>query len=333
MPYYPESPGPDRPGTSITPANATAMPTPIELRYDRTPTNRQAMLRSLLARRPAQAPLHTLDVCFHAQWNGAQVDSDALRSYMALCDDANASAWVCVPPAPAPYFTFALPLLYVHAMAMPLHMAILTHPKFPLRLLGLVHWANQTEMLKPIDPGALLDFECTMEGIATSERGQMFDIHTTVRTGGEVAWREISTFLSPARRSKQTAQVRPRATDDAPIWGDPVAQWEVAADAGRKFAGPSGDWNPIHISAVTARMFGYPRAIAHGLFSAARCLSLLQAGKPQVLPVRLDLRFKRPLHIPGSVALHTASDGNATLFVLRVQPGGEPHIEGRLTAA
>jgi acyl dehydratase len=304
----------------------------IELTFSRTPSNRKAMVASLLARRPMLAPAEKRNVRFHAVWTGAQTDPAAVRTYIGLCEGDEAAAPVCVPAAPAPYYTFALPMLYVHAMAMPLHMAILTHPAFPLRLLGLVHWANQTEMLQPMTPGARMDFECTLDGIAESERGQMFDIHTTVRVDGDVVWREISTFLAPAKRGKSGGE---RKADKAnttgePAWGAARALWTVAGNAGRRFAGPSGDWNPIHVSAFTARLFGYPRAIAHGLFSAARCLALLQAGQPQIFPVRLDLRFKRPLLIPGDVALHAVNQNGATLFVLKVQPSGEPHIEGRL---
>jgi acyl dehydratase len=296
-------------------------------------------MASLLARRPAQVAPEKLNVRFHAVWTGTRANSPDVRTYMALCEDDNASAMVCIPSAPLPYYAFALPLLYVHAMAMPLHMAILSHPKFPLRLLGLVHWANQTEALRAIAPGETLDFECSMDGITPSERGQMFDIHTTVRVEGDIVWREISTFLSPAKRFKKSGddgrnsgKAHANEQGPQPAWGNAVAEWSVAGDAGRRFARPSGDWNPIHISAFTARLFGYPRAIAHGLFSAARCLSVLQAGQPQRFPLRLDLRFKRPLLIPGHVALHTATEGDATLFVLRVQPGTEPHIEGRLQA-
>jgi acyl dehydratase len=302
----------------------------IELNYSQTPSNKGALLASLLARRPALAATNKLNVKFHATWTGAKVDPKTLRDYMALCDSDGPSGAVCIPSAPAPYYAFALPLLYVHAMAMPLHMAIMAHESFPIRLLGLVHWANQTESLHHIAPGEALDFECLLDGITANERGQMFEIHTIVRVQGEIAWREISTFLAPAKQKKATKGAQ-AANADEPAWGAPIAEWSVAANAGRKFAGPSGDWNPIHISAFTARLFGYPRAIAHGLFSAARCLSLLQASKPQTLPVRLDLRFKRPLLIPGSVALHTAATEGATQFVLRVQPNGEPHIEGRLS--
>lgn len=306
----------------------------IALRFNQRPANGRALLRSVLARRPALAPAEKRAVRFSAVWTGAVADPSTVRSYLDMCgaegDNGKNTAFVCVPAAPGPYYTFALPLLYVHAMAMPLHMAILCHPQFPLRLMGLVHWANQTEMLQPLPPGAALDFECTLDGITASERGQMFDIHTVARSGGAIVWREISTFLAPADSKKPRKNPATTHGPGEPHWGEPVAQWAVAANAGRRFAKPSSDWNPIHVSAWTARLFGYPRAIAHGMLSAARCLALLQAGKAQTFPQRLDVRFKRPLLLPGSVALHTATDSSDTLFVLRVQPGGEPHIEGRL---
>ncbi len=296
----------------------------VPLRFERKPSNGRAMLGSLIARRPAQAPADALNVHFHAVWSGAQADPTALAGYRAVCE---------LHAGPT------LPLLYLHAMAMPLHMAILSHPAFPLRLLGLVHWTNKIESLQPVAQDAVLAMECTLNGITATDRGQSFSLHTTVRVGGvdgDVVWREISTFLSPLAKSKsaksadaaQASKARAASDVPEPDWGTSVAQWSVAANAGRRFAKPSGDWNPIHVSAFTARLFGYPRAIAHGLFSAARCLALLEKTLPPGQPLMLDLRFKRPLLIPGTVALHTAKEGHSTRFVLKVQPTGEPHIEG-----
>lgn len=292
---------------------ATMFDASISLQYKAAPHNGAALLRSLFAARPAQAPDAQHGIRFDAQWQSAQADALRLAQYRAVCG---------LPD------TGTLPLLYLHAMAMPLHMAILSHARFPLRLLGLVHWSNSIESLCPIANHEALDMHCTLDGIETTERGQSFTIHTTLGTGGQVAWRETSTFLSPLTRSKSGK--KPAAEGGEPDWGAPVAQWAVAGNAGRRFAGPSGDWNPIHVSALTARLFGYPRAIAHGMFSAARCLALLQEGLPAKAPLALDLRFKRPLLIPGQVALHTAQDAGATRFVLNVQPSGEPHIAGTL---
>jgi acyl dehydratase len=295
----------------------TMFDTPISLQYQAPPRNGGALVRSLFAARPAQAPDAQHGIRFEARWQGARTDAARLAQYRQVCE---------LPD------TGTLPLLYLHAMAMPLHMAILSHARFPLRLLGLVHWSNQLESLRPIANNDAVDMHCTLDGIQTTERGQSFAIHTTLSTGGTVAWRETSTFLSPLARSKSGK--KPVADGSEPDWGAPIAQWAVAANAGRRFAGPSGDWNPIHVSALTARLFGYPRAIAHGMFSAARCLALLQQGLPADAPLALDLRFKRPLLIPGQVALHTAQgaapDQDTTRFVLKVQPGGEPHIDGTL---
>ncbi len=290
---------------------------PISLRYQAPPRNGGALVRSLFAGRPTQVAPAQQAIRFDARWHGARADATRLAQYRQVCD---------LPD------TGTLPLLYLHAMAMPLHMAILSHARFPLRLLGLVHWSNQIESLRPIANGEAMDMHCTLDGIETTERGQSFSIHTTLSTGGNVALRETSTFLSPLARSKSGKKPAPDGSE--PDWGAPVAQWAVAGNAGRRFAGPSGDWNPIHVSALTARLFGYPRAIAHGMFSAARCLALLQDGIPADAPLALDLRFKRPLLIPGQVALHTAQDAahdpNMTRFVLNVQPSGEPHIAGTL---
>lgn len=295
----------------------TMSDTPISLKYHAAPRNGAALFASLFAGRPTQVRAEQQAIRFDAHWHGAHADAARLAQYREVCD---------LPD------TVTLPLLYLHAMAMPLHMAILSHARFPLRLLGLVHWSNQIESLRPIGNNETVGMHCTLDGIQTTERGQSFAIHTTLSTGGSVAWRETSTFLSPVARSKSGKKPAPDGSE--PDWGPPIAQWAVAGNAGRRFAGPSGDWNPIHVSALTARLFGYPRAIAHGMFSAARCLALLQEGLPADAPLALDLRFKRPLLIPGKVALHTAQgvvqNAGATPFVLKVQPSGEPHIAGTL---
>jgi len=287
----------------------TASP-PVSLAFSSRPRNAGALFRSLLAGRPAQAAPDQLSIAIDAHWHGAQADVRRLKQYREVCGLTDAGF---------------LPPLYLHAMAMPLHMAVMSHPQFPLRLLGLVHLANNMQCLRPIGDFETLDMDCQLHGIEATERGQTFTLHTRLQTAGETVWTETSTFLAPLPRSGKR-----QPPDDRPDWGSPVARWAVAGNAGRRFAGPSGDWNPIHVSAFTARLFGYPRAIAHGMFSAARCVDLLCRDLPACAPLQIDLRFKRPLLIPGEVALHTRQEADSTRFVLNVLPQGEPHIEGAL---
>ena len=56
---------------------------------------------------------------------------------------------------------------------------------------------------------------------------------------------------------------------------------DVPGDIGRRYAGVSGDPNPIHMYAVTARLFGFKSAIAHGMWSYARVLAALGAQRPR----------------------------------------------------
>jgi len=223
-----------------------------------------------------------------------------------------------------------LPAMYPHAMAMPLHLSMFTHDTFPLRVMGLLHFTNSIESLRPIRDDEAVDVFATIDGIDKTERGQAFDVVTVMKVGDEIVWRETSNFLSALPPSARTKSGKPAQPAETPDWGEPVATWKVAADAGRKFAGPANDVNPIHMAAFTAKLFGFRSAIAHGMFSAARCLALLQKDHPIDGRFGVDVRFKKPLFIPGQVALHTVADGDATRFLLKVQPKGEPHIEGRV---
>ena len=57
------------------------------------------------------------------------------------------------------------------------------------------------------------------------------------------------------------------------------------SDLGRRYGSVSGDLNPIHLSDPTAKLFGFPRAIAHGMWTKARCLAALHDRIPDALAV------------------------------------------------
>ena len=289
-------------------------PDAVTLRFDAAPKHWRTLAQALL--RKAPAPGTTLEVpAFLVHWHGARAHAPSLRSYLELCEDHNPSAGVCVPPAPAPYYTFTLPPLFIHAMAMPLHLAILTHARFPLPLLGLVHMANRTEVLEPVAPTDALDFTCRLDAIDSTDKGPGFALHAEASVAGRVVWREVSTYLYPQRAS--SAPTRKQRRIQQPM-GEEVAQWNVAANAGRRFAVPVRDFNPIHLSDFSARLLGQRSAIAHGLYSAARCLDVLRQQRPISTPYVLDVQFKRPLPLPSRVALRATPDQGGQRFELEL---------------
>ncbi|MFC8537096.1 MaoC/PaaZ C-terminal domain-containing protein [Streptomyces sp. NPDC057249] len=218
---------------------------------------------------------------------------------------------ICGFPATGP-----LPVTYPHVLAFPLSMRLMTRRDFPLPVTGLVHtWidiaAHRT--LQPEDPLELTVYAAELN---PHRRGTEVTVVTEARIAGELVWESRSGYLS--RHATRTEAAAPGAgAPSAPL--PAVAEWRLPGNLGRRYGAASGDRNPIHLYPLTARLFGFPRAIAHGMWTVARCLA--EAPDPAALrTVRAD--FRAPVLLPGTVTY--ATDGTA--FELR---GGERlHLTG-----
>ncbi len=91
---------------------------------------------------------------------------------------------------------------------------------------------------------------------------------------GEVVWRGVSTYLARGAEHPD-APGSEHALDAALAAVRSGPQWRLRDDTGRAYAAVSGDWNPIHLHALTARPLGFPTAIAHGMYTYARVLGAL----------------------------------------------------------
>jgi acyl dehydratase len=78
--------------------------------------------------------------------------------------------------------------------------------------------------------------------------------------------------------------------------GDAVPELSVTPDKylPHRYAGASGDFNPIHIDDEFAKMVGLPRNILHGLYSmglVAKANAAIAGGNPRALK-RLSVQFR-----------------------------------------
>jgi acyl dehydratase len=106
------------------------------------------------------------------------------------------------------------------------------------------------------------------------------------------------------------------------------AVWQVPGDIGRRYGAVSGDRNPIHLHNVSAKLFGMPRAIAHGMWLKARVLAALQ---PELLEsFTAEVRFKLPVLLPARVAFFTDKTAGGRAFALHDAKRGIPHLEGQV---
>lgn len=222
-----------------------------------------------------------------------------------------------------------LPLPYPHLLAFGLHMEIMTAGDFPFPAIGTVHLENSITQHRPIALTEELQVTAYAENLRPHPKGQVFDMVTRVHSRAELVWEETSTFL---RRGNPTSSVEPaeaRLPDASPTG----TTWQLPGDLGRRYAAVSGDHNPIHLYGLTAKAFGFPRQIAHGMWSMARCVGALENRLPD--EVRVDVAFKKPILLPGSVAFGSRhlpeSDGAGYAFSLSNPRSGAPHLAGRAT--
>lgn len=211
-----------------------------------------------------------------------------------------------------------VPSTYLHVLGFPIAMRLMNAPGFPFRVIGLVHIANTITQVRPVGPAERLSFTVSATDLRAHDRGRQFDVHAAATVDGVEVWRGVSTYL---RRDRSAASGR--GSVDEPPAADAI--WPVGRGVGRAYARVSGDRNPIHVSTIGARMFGFPQPIAHGMWSAARCLAAVQDGLPTAYAYRLV--FKRPIPLPSTVAF-TRLGANITLTAAR---SGTPHLTATLT--
>lgn len=191
--------------------------------------------------------------------------------------------------------TDTLPATYPHVLAFPLAMRLMTAADFPFPIVGLVHVANRIEVHQPLAVEELR-FSVRAENLRPHHRGQQFDVVAVASAADRPVWTGVSTYLRLVSRGNVS---RGDGRRDRAAPPQPTATWRVPPRVGAEYAAVSGDRNPIHTSRLGARLFGFPRPIAHGMWTAARCLAALEPRLPATFTVSVD--FTRPIPLPARV--------------------------------
>ncbi|WIX83857.1 MaoC/PaaZ C-terminal domain-containing protein [Amycolatopsis carbonis] len=221
-------------------------------------------------------------------------------------------------------YSDVLPATYPHMLVFGLQMALMTEPGFPFPLLGLVHVANSITARRPLSLGETFSTRVRAENLRPHEKGRQFDMVSELWVGTELVWSEVSTYL---RRGGSAGSTGVRAALVPPT---PTAVWTVPGDTGRRYADVSGDRNPIHLHPLTARLFGFPRAIAHGMWTKAHALASFEGRLPDAYTV--DVRFKQPVLLPARAAFTAWPTDQGWAFELWNTRKPKPHLDGVVSA-
>ncbi len=240
-----------------------------------------------------------------------EVDAESLARYARVCGFRLAET---------------LPATYPHILAFPLHMALMTDSSFPFPAVGLVHIQNRIVQHRPIRVSERLDLSVRATPLEDHPKGRQFTLVTQAHAGGELVWEDFSTNL---RRGKSAGQEAAKGSRRQPP--PPSADWKLDGGLGRRYAAASGDRNPIHMHDLSAKLFGFPRAIAHGMWTKARALAALEGRLPAAYEV--DVAFKKPILLPAAVTFGSAEkSGRVIEFSVRDRKGA-PHLDGSVRPA
>ncbi|PRY56674.1 acyl dehydratase [Knoellia remsis] len=228
---------------------------------------------------------------------GHAVDREHLLRYQRLCgfpvDDV-------------------LPHTYPHILGFPLQAELMGRSSFPLPLAGLVHVENTITVRRTLTDDDVLDIAVHAEDLRDHPKGRQVDLVTEVTVDGEPVWSGRSTYLARGKGNPDAE----RGTEAPPIpKGVAAAQWRLPGDLGRQYAAVSGDVNPIHLHPLTAKAMGFPKAIAHGMWTYARALSALGRGANG--PSTSHVWFKKPVLLPGKVDFVVDRSGEPVVAGLR----------------
>jgi acyl dehydratase len=215
-----------------------------------------------------------------------------------------------------------LPATYPHILAFPLHMALMTDSSFPFGPVGLVHISNRIVQHRRIPVGERLDLRVHATQLEPHPKGRQFTLVSEARISGELVWEDFSTNLRFGGGSGEDSDKKKSRKQPPPE----ASTWKLDGGLGRRYASVSGDRNPIHMHDLSAKLFGFPKAIAHGMWTKARSLAALEGRLPSEYEVEVD--FKKPILLPAKVTFGSAEERGATRFSVRDPRKGAPHLDG-----
>jgi acyl dehydratase len=236
-----------------------------------------------------------------------------------------------------------LPPTYPHVLAFPLHMAVMADGGFPFGAVGLVHVENRIVQQRRIGFDEEMTIRVRPTKLQPHPKGRTFSLLTEVTVGDEKVWESVSTMLrrgspkvdvavSPGMRREmrpQGGRLGESSFAVLPATAPASAEWRLGGDLGRRYASVSGDRNPIHMHSLTAKPLGFPGAIAHGMWTKARCLAALDSRLPDAFAV--DVRFRKPVRLPARVEFASVADGDEIAFAVRDVKRQTPHLDGCVT--
>ena len=219
-----------------------------------------------------------------------------------------------------------LPMSYLHILAFRLQMSMMLRKDFPLTPMGCIHLSNTLRQYRPVDPTEKISMQCRLGESQLTDKGVEFRFICSAYVGQDKVWQDDSLYLSRMKTGIK-ANKGPRPVTKAFAH---CTQWQISPAQARRYAMASGDFNPIHLHNISAKILGFKRMVIHGMWSQAACIAALDEHIHERMECHAE--FKTPVFLPATVQFCHESDDRGLNFALRSADGQKPHLSGYLRA-
>lgn len=217
---------------------------------------------------------------------------------------------------------------YIQTLSLSMQLDMMVQDTFPFKPLGLVHIGNQIKVRQSPRVFDQLALVTEFGEIYFHKRGWLFEVITKAfikNRPNEINPNDMnaepdvigtSLYLARTTHNKDNFDLVSTNVSEIPAWlkanqnqlldslgqSDKIASFEFQSDVGRKYAKVSGDYNPIHLHPFTAKILGFKKAIAHGMYSKAIVISEMQ-NQSLIRSEQFEINtvFSQPIALPTKV--------------------------------
>jgi hypothetical protein len=219
-----------------------------------------------------------------------------------------------------------VPATYLQANLLTLQTHLLSAPEMPFPLLGMVHLANSFKQFRPLEAGENFQVICKTGNLVAHNKGQAFEIRSYIEVHGKRVLEATSVYL---------CKLKTEGVGSILEWRQPElpansikSSWHLDSNLGFQYAQASGDFNPIHLHPLSAKLFGFNRHIIHGMWTLAKVLSSLQNQLSDAY--ELTAAFKTPVYLPNDIIFRHIKTDNGFDFDVVDKTQEQPHVKGYL---
>lgn len=243
--------------------------------------------------------------------NNVSISTDDTQKYLDVCGFQKSNI------IPSSY-------LFVHTFSLKTY--LLSSFEIPFPVLGMVHFANHAKQIEPLAYNQKFDIICRTGNLIAHQKGQAFEVETIIEVNGKRVFEETMVNLCKDK-NEGIGKVFDASIDN--IEGNHESQtWTLEDGLGLKYAQASGDFNPIHLHPITAKLFGFNRHIIHGMYSASRILA--QFPEKYENAHEFSVAFKTPIYLPNQVVFRHQLQSDKIVFDVVDKTQTQPHLKGIL---